>query len=446
MIRDNNDTSHRGCGWLQAAAAGALLVIAGAASASERIVTTITELEAALADATPGRILRLMPGEYLAERPLIVPDGVSVLGSGHMSFDTDGTPAALQPSDATTIRAADALAGDLMSLGDRTRLRGLRVVVPARTVHGESVPSGNAIVIGSRRAGDRVSAVMSECEILTESKFGADFEGPTGRGVMMVTRNPTTQLPHEGARLKLAVDASIVRAPLGNALLANNFASGGALTLEVRRSRIEGITSIGGSTSRPDPVTGASVVFRSRRSLYRRAAGGIDRFGWQLYGGTGIPLATAGTSTAGSSHGMTRVESDSDRIEGFRTGVLAAGYRRVADYSGPGSDNRIELRMRNTIIRSAGEGASDFALLGAIGEPAPGGGLALPPGERNVVWADLRGVSGSGERKNRFLDRVGPDGAGSQDDGNRVVIAGRADVFAKSNPAILPTPPASAFK
>jgi hypothetical protein len=102
--------------------------------------------------------------------------------------------------------------------------------------------------------------------------------------------------------------------------------------------------------------------------------------------------------------------------------------------------------MRNTIIRSAGDGAADLALLGAISEPAPRGTLALPPGERNVVWADLSGVNGSGERQNRFLDRAGPEGAPGVDDGNRVAIAGRADAFAKSNPAILPGPPPTAFE
>lgn len=427
----------------------AVLVLAAgwnAAAASELVVDTAAELEAALARAAPGQTIRLLAGEYRFERPLRVPDGVSLAGTGRVALARDGTPAALEPADATTLRAAETLPGDLLTLGDGTTLSGLRVIVPARVVDGEPVPSGNAVVVGSRRGGDRIAAMLSDCEILTESKLGADAEGPTGRGVLLTTRNPVGEAPHEAARLQLVIDRSIVRAPFGNALLANNFASHGVLTLEVRRSLVEGITSISGGTARPDPVSGASTTFRSERTLYRRATPGMDRLGWQLYGASGIPVGPSGRAEPGATLSITRVDSRDDRIEGFRTGVLAAGYRRVADFSGPGHDNRVELRLRNTRILSVGEDAGDLVLLGAIGEVAPRGNLALPPGRGNVTRADLANVRGSGERVNRFVHRAGPADPDGVDDGNRVVIVGRPEAFEQSNADVVPGPPAAIFE
>jgi hypothetical protein len=421
------------------------LVTSAGALAVERVVGTAAELEAALDDAPRGLVVRLRPGEYLIERPLIVPNDVRLVGKASMTRDPDGWPEELTPGTAATLRAGPGLAGDLLTLGDGTTLQALRVVIPARRVDGEVVPSGNAVVVASRRPGDRVAATIRECEIVTESEFGANADGPTGRGLVIVARNPGSGPAHEGAHLQLLVEHSVVRARLGNALFVNNFAARAETTLEVRASHVEGMTAISGGTSRPYPVDGAIATFRSIRSRYRSVAGGWDRAGWFLFGASGVPFPSSGGPAPGAQNVRALVESDDDRIEGFRTGVHAVGYRRVADYSGPGRDNRLDLHLRGTRIATPDQSAADLVLLGVTSDPGTDPAVLLPAGERNQVVARFSAVRGSGERSNEFLDRAGPPAALVEGDGNRVQIEGSPAKFELSNPGLRPLPPESAF-
>jgi hypothetical protein len=388
----------------------------------------------------------LLPGEYLLDHSLRVPDGVLLTGAGTMAVNSAGIPSGLDPSSAPTLRAADSFAGDLVQLGHRTVLRGLRVVVPAKTVAGRRVPSGNAVILVSRRPADRVEAGIRDTEIVTESPFGANAEGPNGRGIVVATRSPATEPMHTAARLHLKLDRYVVRAPYGNALFANNFAANGSVILEVRGSTVEGMTSVSGGTGRPAPVDGARTTFRSRDTLYFRAGDGLDRYGWQLYAGSGVPNQSVGAMAAGPVRVETRVDSRGDRIEGFRVAVMAAGHRRVADFSSAGADNRLELDLRDLILNSTGAGASDLSLHGAIADPAPQGSLVLPPGQRNVLSVRLARVRGSGTRANIYSNLTVPGSTSAVDEGNRVTFTGGAIGFAKSNVAILPPPPPAVFE
>jgi len=427
--------------------AAIVLVVCGpCAGAAQRTVSTTAELETTIAASKPGDVVRLLPGEYVLNRSLQVPDGVSLTGDGRMAVDSSGFPSGMDPASAPTIRAADSLAADLVQLGNRTSLRGLRVVVPDKLVEGQRVPSGNAVALVSRRPADRVAAEIRNTEIVTGSPYGANADGPNGRGIMLATRNPVAEPSHVGAQLRLKVDYCLVRAPYGNALFANNFAAEGVVILDVRRSAVEGMTNVSGGTGRPDPVNGARTIFRSKDTRYYRNGDDLDRYGWQIYAGTGIPNPSVGTTASGPVHVETRVDSSGDRIEGFRVAVMAAGHRRVADFSTAGADNRLELRMHDTIIQSTGDGAVDLSLHGAISESAPRGSLVLSPGERNVVRAELVRVHGSGPRANVYSNRTLPGSTTDGDDGNRVAITGSARAFAKSNPSLLPPPPTAAFE
>jgi hypothetical protein len=125
---------------------------------------------------------------------------------------------------------------------------------------------------------------------------------------------------------------------------------------------------------------------------------------------------------------------------------MAAGHRRVADFSSAGADNRLELDLRDLILNSTGAGASDLSLHGAIADPAPQGSLVLPPGQRNVLSVRLARVRGSGTRANIYSNLTVPGSTSAVDEGNRVTFTGGAIGFAKSNVAILPPPPPAVFE
>jgi len=84
---------------------------------------------------------------------------------------------------------------------------------------------------------------------------------------------------------------------------------------------------------------------------------------WWLFGGTSAPH---GLAAPGANHNLVRVHSVNDRIDGFKTGIWAVAARRFLTTSGPVSDNRIELELQGTRIQTAGEGAADLDLLGAL--------------------------------------------------------------------------------
>jgi hypothetical protein len=422
----------------------ATIPLAPCAIATERVVGTSSELVAAVQQSSPGDTVRLQPGEYLLGQMVRVPDGVTLDGGGSVVATQDGVPDEVLVEGAATLRAADDLPGDFISLGDGSALRGLRIVQTPPTAG--RTQYGNTVVVSSRRPADRLAASIRYCDIHSNATVGAGPAGPTGRAILVETRSPAGEASHEGASVTLSIEYTAIRAPLGNAIFANNFAARGETRIDIRRSLVEGFIVISGGTSREAPVTRASSRFESEETHYRRVNGGVDRIGWQLFGATGMPAPTLAGAVAGGQGNRNQVFSRRDRIDGFRIGVLASAYRRVADYSGPGADNRLELSMQDTVIHSVGDAAADLVLRGAGADPSPQRDVRLTPGQRNELQVRLTGVRGSGPRANRYVDCDCPATDPAVDDGNRVVLEGTAAEFALANPGVLPPPPATMFR
>jgi hypothetical protein len=304
-------------------------------------------------------------------------------------------------------------------------------------------------MLGSRAPGDSVSAEIRDCEIVNPQSYGVSNDGPVGHAIVILTRNPARQdspPPHEGATLALHMVRSIVRATgNGGAVFALNFASRGEILVKFDNNRVEGPVSIAGGASRPDLVTRASTSLESKRNLYARSPGGLDRFGWRIIGGSSAHIP--GLASPGASFNVTRVHSVDDRIEGFKVGILAAAGRRWLGASGPVSDNRVELDLIGTRIRTEGEDAADFALQGTLSEDAPGIGREFPAGDRNVLHVCMGGVTGSAaDRTNRYTNVYGPSRQADQGTDNRLEIAGTTAEFAGANTGISAAPPAEFFE
>ncbi|HLF30932.1 MAG TPA: hypothetical protein VI566_07880, partial [Xanthomonadales bacterium] len=287
------------------------------------LVSTAAELVAALEPQSAVLHIRVRRGDYAVDRPLTVPDGAILEGEGIMRVD-NGLPVGFEPGTMTTIRVTAGFEGDLLTLGNGVVLRGLRLEDLKTKPGSEPQRSGNVIVVGSRAAGDTVSAQIADCEIVSPNQPGVGTEGPTGHALVVLTRNPgrhQTPPPHVGATINARLERSVVRAN-GSALFAINFAADGALTIALDGNRLEGILSAAGGASRPDEVSGASVTVESRDNLYALRPGGQDAFGWRVIGGSSSHLADLGAP--GANHNLVRIKSVNDRIEGFKIGILAA--------------------------------------------------------------------------------------------------------------------------
>jgi len=415
------------------------------ADARQVDVSTVEGLREALAGAVPGTTVRLAPGEYELASPLAIPDLVLVEGSaGQMILDSDGRARGWRDDRMSTFRVGGPWSGNAIELGHGSALRRLRVVDGNGAAGGPPArgEARNLVVVASRRGGDRVEASIVECEVSTQQAFGSGPSGPLGRAVAVWTRNRVGEGPPDaGASASLTIERSVIRAPRSNALFAINFAPRGQVEVDIQDSRLEGVMSAAGGTSLRDHVTGAVTTIRTRNNMYV-TAGGFDRFGWHLFGGSGVPHPQPGPAMPpGADDNRLTIQSDGDRIEGFQTGILAAAGRRVGGLSGPSSRNRVELDLQGLTIRTEGTGAADLRWYGALSEPPPGGGERLPPGGHNVLTARIAGVLGSGPRVNGFADLQGPAGSGNDEvAGNRLVVEGSREAFLRDNRDILPGP------
>ena len=432
---------------LISAAAGIALPAARLEARLEATVSTARELVDALGTVPRIGTIRLQAGRYLLDAPLVVTDGVALIGAGDMRYDADGLPTGFGPGAETVLVASEGFRGDVVTLGDGTRLRRLRIEGPP--LAGSSTdPSaaGNVLVIASRRADDRVKASLSECEIINHTPAGFSLAGPTGRTIAVLTRNPGAGAPwHEGARLMVAIERSLVRSTTGIAtVFAINFASASSIELDFERSRFEGPIGIAGGVGRPDPVRGVSTVLRSRGNLYI-SAGGTYPNGWQILGASVAPHAELHGGGAESS--SVRVESQDDRIEGYRVGIQAAAGRLVAALPGTVLRNRGELTLRRIRIRSVGEGAADLSLHGTLfeGESESETSPKTPMNAQgNVLRVSIQESSGSGPRRNVYAN-AWFSGEADTAGRNRLEITGSRGEFLESNVDFAPAPDARHF-
>ena len=410
------------------------------------LVRTSGQLVEALTPGNAGRRILVARGEYRIDRPLQVPDGATLEGEGVMSFGADGLPAGFEPGTETVLRVTAGFHGQVLTLGHRSELRGLRVLDLANPPSQPSLRQGNVVYVVSRAPGDVIAASVVECELVNPNLVGFSDAGPHGHGVVALTLNPNLGAPpaaHEGARVSVRVQRSVVRTHTGAVVFANNFAARGAVTVALEGNRFEGYLTVGAGVSRPDAVTDSLTRIESRGNRYLRS--GRDRYGWLLLGGSTSPhFLEAGIPGAARTELL--VDSTDDRIEGFRQGIQAAAARRIGGQSSLLVDNRVELRLRGTRIRSDGEGAADLVLQGAMSEVAQAEGPGeFPAGNRNVLRVVMEDVSGSGERRNVYADVVGPTRLENQGVGNRLEVTGDATSFDRSNGGIDPPPNAQFF-
>jgi hypothetical protein len=419
----------------------AFTTTAGAAPAVLEVRST-SELHVAVATATRGERIHLFPGIYDLDRPLLVPDGVALMGDGEVRIDANGTALEWSSMPVPTLRFAAELDTDALTLGDGAVLSGLRIESRAAASTDEPGPGGNLVAIVSRRPADRVSATIRGCEIVNPNAFRIGRDGPANRAILVVTRHrigTAVASTHVGAHISLAVEHSIVRSPDSDVLFANNFAARGRVDLSLQGNRFEGHLSASGGTTRLDEVSDSITTIDSSGNLFLRT-GTFDAEGWQLLGGTSAPHAT--TRIPGVYRNTLRLTSLNDRIEGFRIGIWAAAGRRVAEFSDPVSHNRLELDLVNTVIRTIDPAGADLSLYGAVAFGAsPSDSAEFEIGDDNQLRADIRGAHGSGPRSNVFWNVTGPVLPARRGTGNRVIVLGDENEFSSSNPGIEPIPP-----
>ena len=187
---------------------------------------------------------------------------------------------------------------------------------------------GNLVAAYSRAAGDFISAAVTECEIINPNPAGIVPAGPTGAGLVALTRNlnfGADPPAHEGAVVRVEMRRSIVRCPGGGTgVFAINFAAHGEIGLVLQRNLIGGQLILNGGVSRPDAVTGASISVDSQRNVYEDQSGFPDTLGWNLLGGSGSPAFPSEASTSN----RLEMSSHDDTVRGFDVGVAATAGQR----------------------------------------------------------------------------------------------------------------------
>lgn len=405
-------------------------------------IGSAAELLAALTPANAGRRIHLRAGTYDIRQPLVVPDGMTVEGEGVMVLDATGRPTGFRAGTATVLRMTSDVGGDVLTLGDGVTLRNVEVADFAGR-------SGNVIGVASRRPGDRVLATIVESIILNPNPSSIGGGGQLGSALWIATQNPNLGAdppPHARSAITVRVARSIIRATAGGiGWFAFNFAPSSSITLALTHNVIGGANLANAGVSRPDAVHDAEVRIASDSNIYRSDWDdpcASPLVGWDLTGGSGAPVPMP--HLAPTVRNTLRVRSVGDRIERFTTGIHATGSRR---FFGDGlnaapAGNRIELQLLGTTLSTASCAgrirAADLDLTGAATQPG-----VLNPGDGNTVRVELRGVTGSGARSNRYRDVGIMSGAETRrigGSGNRLIFVGDPGTFARDNHGIDPAP------
>jgi hypothetical protein len=398
-----------------------------ASNAANLIASSFAELQAALVAAISGDTVLIRAGVYPVTQPLVVKDGVTVLGEGSMGFAQNGLPAGFALPGQTILQAESTLTGDVITLGNGT-------IMSALILHDGSRSGGNLVAVSTRAPGDTISATILECELFNPNGAGVGPQGPTGRVLAVISRNlnmAAPPSPDDDSNVHVRVLHSIVHAPRGTAVFANNFASRCAIRISLTGNVVGGPLDIVGGTSRPDSVTDSSVTIESRGNLYwcenpivRQTAG------WSIIGGATPPfLAGAGTAT----RNRVRVLSLDDRIEGFVNALVATGGQRYFPNAGPIVSNHVELILHGISLQSS---LSDLTLAG--GRSSFDGSFADADAD-NSLRVTMTQAVGSGVRQNTYAHQLGiwP--------GNHLEITGSPTSFGQVNDSIDAPPPVEFF-
>ncbi len=395
------------------------------------VVSTAAALVAAVARASDGTTVLLQPGEYEVSRTLLIPEGVTLLGSARMKRDAQGwLPIGFDSGTRTVLKSVPGMQGDVLILGNRSVVRGLTIEdVPGRS-------EGNVVVARTRGDGEAVSATLEDCEVINPKRSDGNKDGPIGRAVVAMTPPPSAEDSKSvGSSVELRMSHCIVRSPLGSGVFATNFGPRSRISVVLTNNVIVGGLCVSAGASRPFAVSGASATVESRGNVFRaESTTPPDVAGW-LVSAVATPLE--GGAPQAASKNTLRLSSTGDRIEGFQVAIVASGALRFIPQAGPLSENVANLELRQTEIRSLG---ADLVLSGARSESA---GVLSDVG--NVLQVDAAGVTGSGARKNLFLMTAGPPGTTWQS-GNRLELIGSAVTFARMNSRIIPAPTPQVFK
>ena len=411
------------------------------------IVSNSAELVAALVPENAGRHIRVRAGDYNVGQPLTGPDQVTMKGEGVMLFDGAGLPTGFAGGTRTTLTMTANTPGNVLTLGNGVTVSGIAIDdLPARI--------GNAIGVVSRDAGDQVSADIDEIEIVNPTGHTVVPSGPSGCGIAVLTLNPNLGAnppPHTGAAIAARVTRSLVHSlstGTGCGLFAFNFAPLASVSVVLEGNVVGGGIIASGGVSRPDAVHDSKTTIQSQRNLYRNDSPdhcAPQRLGWNVQAGAGAPVPLVIGETA---RNELRIQSLDDRIEGFTTGIWAAGGRRffALPTAGPTTDNSADLELIGTTVTTPSCGGAsfvtDFRLAGAIVASA-----SLVPGDGNTLRVVMRGVTGSGLRTNFYADVLGPTGPviPATGTGNRIEFAGSWQAFTRTNRAIDPAPAPALF-
>jgi hypothetical protein len=422
-----------GCGELPSAADPSRSVDAAVATGNSVHVSNTAELLSAVSSAGPGSNIVLAPGEYVLTSPLIVPDGITLTGSGAMAFDRDSRlPSGFDPATRTVLKAAITLTGDVLELGDRTSLTGLVIEDAAGRT------GGAAVVVHSRRAGDHVTARLEDCEIINPNPASGSPQSVGGRALVVFTRNRATITsefaPETGASVTVLMSHCIVRSARIAGIFVNNFSPLASTKIVLTENVIGGGLQLSGGTARPDAVYGSASIMESRGNLYRANANSSRFTGLQVYGGAGLPVP--GLSVEPTTNNTVRLHSVDDRIEGFVNAIVARGASRPIASSSAISFNSAILEFHGTTLNSS---STDLSLAGTASLVA-----GTWPDAGNVLSVLVQGVTGSGQRNNVYSNVVGPPTT-AFGDANRLEMIGTLDAFTNINVGIVPLPPEEFF-
>ncbi len=411
------------------------------------VVASSSELIAALTPANAGRRILVRAGSYAVSQLLTVPDDATIEGEGVMEYDEGGLPTGFEMGTRTTISMVANVPGIVLSLGNGSALRNVAIEdLPGR--------AGSAVGVSSRDAGDHVSALINEVEIVSRTPHNVGPQGPIGCSIAVTSQNlnlGNAPPPHADAVVSARITRSLLRSPalgIGCGVFAFNFAQLANVNVSLADNVVGGGIIAAGGVSRGNSVYDAKTVITSHRNLYREDTGSpctARRTGWNLQGGSGSPVLVSALATE---RNTLVIHSRDDRLEGFTTAILGSGGRQffASAAGGPSSDNVLDLQLLGTTITTAscaGVASVDFRLAGALVSNG-----AIVPGDGNTLRALFRGVTASGVRANVYADVLGPTGpqpAALAGSGNMLLFVGNTNAFAQTNRAIDPAPSAHFF-
>ncbi|HKY64473.1 MAG TPA: hypothetical protein VJR29_13775, partial [bacterium] len=414
-----------------------------------------------------GKRILVHAGTYEVSTTLTVPDGATVRGEGVMEYDGNGYPEGLAPDTAPVLQATLGLVGDIVVMGDGSRVEnllirdldmgpgGLCTADDATMCTPPNVPDparqrccsrnrGNLVKVAPRSQNDSVAAEIHQCELDNPNFSGIVPNGPSGRGVAVITRNLNLGNPpgaDTDSVLSAKISHSVYRAGRGGSgVFAINFAARSHIDVLLHQNKFEGGVDANGGVSRPDAVHDSSTSITSIHNLYRPASAGTI-IGMALTGGSGAPIPFPLDIT--TERNSLAMFSFRDRFEECGIGVLASGAVRFfsdADHVGPSSHNHLDLKLISAEFENSA--FSDLYLVAARSADA------FPTGDFNTLRALIVGAEGSNSPNNLYSDTaygefdlpLPPENAGQ---GNELEILGSLKSFLRVNDGFDQSPPSS---